>query len=169
MANEAIYKITVAEKILELFKAAFGDTFKLYRVGDPIILGQSLLPAILVTETALQVAQDATGYDGLIHSINIQVVFNKKDEMGRPVEGNTLDTILDNYVYGRDTGTNEYSEKSIMGVLRKNFTLENMTIQQEATVRKTLVTRPQDAEQDITAEATIEIEVHELQVVNDRT
>jgi len=165
---EITYKITVAEKIRDLFAAAFGDTFKMYRVGDPIILGQSQLPAILVTETALEVAQDATGYDGLIHSLTIQVVYNKKDEMGRPIEGNTLDTSLDNYTDGRDPDTNEYAELSIMGILRRNFTLDNMTIQQEATVRKTLVARPQDAEQDLTAEATIEIEVHELQVVNNR-
>ena len=168
MANETLYKQTVAEKILELIKDAFGDNFKLYRVGDPIILGQSNLPAILVTESAVEVAQDATGYDGLIHSLTIQVVYNKKDEMGRPIEGNTLDTILDNYVYGRDPATDEYSEQSILGVLRRNFTLDNMTVQQEVTVRKTLVTRPQDAE-EITAEATIEIEVHELQPVNNRS
>lgn len=168
MANETVYKITVAERVRDLIKAAFGDDFKLYRVGDPIRVGQSELPAIFVTETALQVAQDATGQDGLIHSLTIQVVYNKKDEMGRPVEGNTLDTILDNIVYGRDPSTDEYADKSIMGVLRTNYTLENMTIQQEATVRKTLVLRT-NSEEDTTAEAVIDFEVHELQVVNSRT
>lgn len=165
---EVTYKQTIAEKILELLKDAFGNQFKLYRVGDPIIVGQSQLPAIFVVETALQVGQDATGYDGLIHSITIQVVFNKKDEMGRPIEGNTLDTILDNYVYGRDPSTDEYSEESVLGVLRKNYTLDNASIQQDAIVRKTLVTRPEEGE-TITTEATIEIEVHELQVVNNRS
>jgi len=166
MANEVVYKITVAEKLVNLFKDAFGDSFRLYRVGDPIIPGLSELPAIFVTETQLQVLQDATGYDGLKHSIIIQLVFNKKDEMGRPVEGNTLDTIIDNYVYGRDPSTNEYSTDSIMGVLRTNFTLDNMTIQTEAIVRKELVVRPED---QLTAEASINIEVHELQAVNNRT
>lgn len=166
MANEVVYKITVAEKLVNLFKDAFGDAFRLYRVGDPIIPGQSELPAIFVTETQLQILQDATGYDGLKHTITIQLVFNKKDEMGRPVEGNTLDTILDNYIYGRDPSTNEYSPDSIMGVLRTNFTLDNMTIQTEAIVRKELVVRPEDA---LTAEASIIIEVHELQAVNNRT
>lgn len=168
MPNEVVYKITVAEKVRDLIKSVFGDYFHLYRVGDPIRVGQSDLPAILVTETALQVAQDATGYDALIHSLVIQVVFNKKDEMGRPVEGNTLDTILDNLVYGRDPETDEYNEKSILGILRTNYTLENMTIQQDVSVRKTLVLRS-NSEEDTTAEATIDIEVHELQAVNNRS
>lgn len=166
MQNEINYKITVAEKILQLIQDAFGDAFKVYRVGDPIRPGQSELPAIYVTESNVQVVQDATGYDGLIHNLLIQVVFNKKDEMGRPVDGNTLDTILDNWIYGRDPSTNEYSTKSIMGVLRANLTMDNMTIQQEVTVKKGIVPRP---EQEITAEGQIEIEVHELQPVNNRT
>lgn len=168
MANEITYKITVAEKVRDLIKDVFGDQFKLYRVGDPIRLGQSELPAILVTETALLVAQDATGYDALVHSLTIQVVYNKKDELGRPVEGNTLDTILDNIVYGRDPSDDEYAEKSILGILRTNYTMDNMTIQQNVGVRKTLVIRT-NSEEDTTAEATIEIEVHELQAVNNRT
>lgn len=166
MTNEITYKITVAEKLVNLFKTAFGDAFRLYRVGDPITPGQSELPAIFVTETQLQILQDATGLDALKHTIVIQLVFNKKDEMGRPVEGNTLDTILDNYIYGRDPADSEYAERSIMGVLRTNFTLDDMTIQTEAIVRKELVVRPQE---ELTAEATITIEVHELQPVNNRT
>lgn len=168
MANETVYNITVAEKIRDLIKDTFGDYFRLYRVGDPIRIGQTSLPAIFVTETALEVTQDATGYDGLIHSITIQVVFNKKDEMGRPIEGNTLDTILDNIVYGRDPSDNEYSEKSILGILRTNYTMGGLTIQQDATVRKTLVIRT-NSEEDTTAEATMEIEVHEIQAVNNRS
>lgn len=166
MANEVTYKQTVAEKILELLKTAFGDGFKIYRVGDPVTPGQSELPAVYVTESNVQVLQDATGYDGLVHSLLIQVVFNKKDEMGRPVDGNTLDTIIDNWIYGRDPSTNEYAPKSILGVLRANLTLDNMTIQQTATIRKGLVPRPDNS---VTAEGQVEIEVHELQVVNNRT
>lgn len=168
MANELQYEITIAERIRDIIRTAFADSFKLYRVGDPIRLGHSELPAILVTETALQVAQDATGYDAIIHSLVIQVVYSKKDELGRPVEGNTLDTILDNIVYGRSTTTGEYSTMSILGILRKNYTMDNATIQQEVNVRKALVLRSA-SEEDTTAEATIEIEVHELQVVNNRT
>jgi hypothetical protein len=167
MANEQVYKITVAERVRDLIRDVFGDDFKLYRVGDPIRIGQSNLPAIFVTETALEIAQDATGYDALIHSLTIQVVYNKKDEMGRPIEGNTLDTILDNIVYGRDPSTDEYAAKSVLGILRTNFTLDGMTIQQEVTTRKTLVIRT-NSEEDTTAEATIEVEVHELQAVNNR-
>lgn len=163
---ETQYNITVAEKLVSLLKAAFGDDFRLYRVGDPIIPGASELPAIFVTETQLQILQDATGYDGLKHTVVIQLVFNKKDEMGKPVDGNTLDTVMDNCIYGRDPADNEYAEKSVMGVLRTNFTLDNQTIQTEAIVRKELVVRP---EEELTAEATITIEVHELQAVNNRT
>lgn len=164
--NQIKYKLTVAEKLRDLFKTAFGDGFRLYRVGDPITPGQSELPAIFVTETGLEVLQDATGYDGLKHTITIQVVYDKKSELGRPVEGNTLDTIIDNWVYGRDPTTNEYSPNSILGVLRTNFTLDDMTIQNEARISKELVSRPKE---ELTAEATMVIEVHELQPVNNRS
>lgn len=162
MAN----KLTVSEILLNLFKVAFGDQFRLYRVGDPITPGQSMLPAIFVTETNLPIEQDATGYDELTHNIFIQVVYNKKVEMGRPTEGNTLDTILDNIVFGRDATTGAYLDNTIVGVLRTNLTVSGLAVNSKITIRKGVVPRPEEM---ITAEAHIEATITELQAVNNRT
>ena len=159
-------KLTVAQTIANLFKDAFGDEFKLYRVGDPIVPGQSELPAIFVTETLVEFQQDATGYDKIVHHLLTQIVYNKKDEMGRPVEGNTLDTIIDNIIYGRDDQTNEYLPKSIMGVLRKNYTLGGLSIDTISDAKKGVVPRPEEM---LTVEGHIEITVSELQPVNNRS
>jgi hypothetical protein len=162
MAN----KLTVAEKIRDLFKSAFGDAFRMYRVGDPIIPPQSELPAVYVTETSVDFSADATGYDAIKHHIFIQLVLNKKDELGRPVDGNTLDTIIDNFIYGRDLTTNEYATNSVMGVLRKNFTLDGLSVNTIGNAKKGVVPRPQDM---LTAEGQIDFTVDELQPVNNRS
>jgi len=158
--------ITVAEKIRDLFKVAFGDKFRMYRVGDPIVPPQSELPAIYVTETSADFEVEATGYDSITHHIFIQIVFNKKDELGKPVEGNTMDTIIDNVIYGRDATTNEYALNTIMGVLRKNFTLDGLSVNTIGNAKKGVVPRPQDM---LTVEGQIDITVDELQVVNNRS
>lgn len=159
-------KITVSEVIRDLFKTAFGDHFRMYRVGDPILPAQSELPAVFISETSVSFKQDATGYDLITHNILIQLVHNKKDELGKPVDGNTLDTILDNEIYGRDPSTNEYLPNTLMGVLRKNLTLGNLSIETISDAKKGVVARPQDM---ITAEAQVSVQVTELQPVNNRS
>ena len=159
-------KLTVAQIIVNLFKDAFGDQFKLYRVGDPIKPGQSELPAIFVTDQNVDFEQDATGYDKLTHHLLVQLVFNKKDEMGAPVDGNTLDTIIDNYMFGRDASTNAYLANSIMGVLRSNLTLGGVTVETLGSVRKGVVPRPEEM---LTVEGHVEITASELQPVNNRS
>ena len=158
-------KLTVSEIVLNLLKDAFGDQFRLYRVGDPIQPGQSQLPAIFVTETQLKVNQGATGMDELVHSLEIQIVFNKKDELGNPNEGNTLDTIIDNCIFGVDEDTGEYLPNSILGLIRKNITLGGLSFDTQVEVRKGIVPRPQEM---LTAEGQVDITVSEFQVVNNR-
>lgn len=158
-------KITVAETLRDLFKESLGDRFKLYRVGDPILPGQSQLPAIFITETAVDFEQDATGMDKISHHLLIQVVYNKKDELGRPEKGNTLDTEIDNVIYGRDATTGAYLPNTIMGLLRTNYTLGGLSIETIGDARKGVVPRP---EQMLTVEGQIEITVSELQEVNNR-
>lgn len=159
-------KLTVAQVIVNLFKDAFGDQFKLYRVGDPITPGQSQLPAIFVTDQNIDFEQDATGYDKLTHHLLVQLVFNKKDELGQPVEGNTLDTIIDNLMFGRNASTNAYLSNSIMGVLRANLTLGGITVETIGNVRKGVVPRPEEM---LTVEGHVEVTATELQPVNNRS
>lgn len=158
-------KLTAAETITNLFKTAFGDKFRMYRVGDPITPPLSMLPAIFVTETSVDFEQDATGYDKIVHHLLIQIVFNKKDEMGKPVDGNTLDTIIDNIIYARDESTNEYVPNTIMGVLRKNYTIDGLSIETIGNARKGVVPRPETL---LTSEGQVEITMSELQPVTGR-
>jgi len=157
---------TVAQKLLSLLQNTFKDQFRTYRVGDPILPGQEDLPAIFVTETQLKVKQGATGMDELEHSLEIQIVFNKKDELGNPDNGNTLDTKIDTCIFGIDEETGEYLDASILGLIRKNLTLDGLSFDTQVEVRKGIVPRPQDM---LTAEGQVDVTISEFQVVNNRT
>jgi hypothetical protein len=159
------YKKTVAETIRDLFKDNFGDQFRTYRIGDPIEIGESMLPAIFVTESSVSFAQDATGYDEISHNIVVQVVLNKKDDLGRPDDGNTLDLELDNLLYGRDKTTGLFLDNSVVGLIRKNLTLGNLSVDIISDIRKEFVIRP---EERVTVEANVELTVTELQPVGSR-
>ncbi len=158
-------KLNVPKVLANLFEANLEDIFKVYREGDPIIPKTSELPAIYVTEPETNYNAGPTGYDDIVHEILIQVIFNKKKDFGNPDKGSSLDSDLDSVVQGRDATTGEYKEKTIMGVLRKNFTLDNLVVQNIGTVRKGIIER---SEELITAESHIEITVTELQSVTNR-
>jgi hypothetical protein len=150
---------TVPQLLLDLFEKRLVDhRFKWFREGDPIILPQSQMPALLVTEDTTRWEADATGYDKATHTLRIQVVLNKKADFGNKDQASSLDKKLDEIVQGRDEA-GALLPNTIMGVLRKDFTLEGLSIQSIGTVEKGFVAR---SEELTTAEARITLELQEL-------
>jgi hypothetical protein len=160
-------KKTVPQAILDLFKLKFGKKpFKLFREGDPIVIPQSMLPALIVSEPETDYDTGPTGHDNITHQILIQIVYNKKDDFGNPTEGSSLDATLDAIAQGRDETTGDFVSTSVMGVLRTNITLENLVISNVGKVRKGVIPRSEDL---TTAEVHIEITVEEIQAISNRT
>jgi hypothetical protein len=159
-------KPNVPQVLLALFKANFGNKFRMFREGDPIIIPASQMPALVISEPQTQYLDGPTGFDEVEHSLTIQVILNKKDEFGKPSDESTsLDATLDALVQGRDESTGEFLPQTVIGILRKNYTLGNLTIHQQATVRKGVIPRTEEL---TTVEAHIEIVVTELQQVSGR-
>lgn len=161
-------KKSVPQVLLDLFRDNFGEQgpFKGFREGDPIIPAQSILPALFISEKQTNYELGPTGFDQVEHQIIIQVVYNKKDDYGKPDEASSLDRTLDEITQARDATTNEFLPNTIMGVLRKNYTMGNLTIQSIGSVKKGVVPR---SEELLTAEAHIELTVDELVPVSGRS
>lgn len=159
-------KDNVPKVLINLFKDALEDTFKLYREGDPGIPNLSQLPAMFITEPDTGYDTGPTGHDELTHEILIQVVFNKKDDFGNPDHGSSLDHWLDAITQGRDVTTGKLKDKTVMGVLRKNLTLGNLMIDNIGGVKKGIIIR---SEELTTAETQISVTLKEIQEVSGRT
>ncbi len=159
-------KKNVPQTLLDLFRDNFKEgPFKGFREGDPIIPAQSMLPALFITEKQTNYDLGPTGFDELEHQILIQIVYNKKDDYGKPDEAASLDATLDEIAQGRDD-TGEFLPGSIMGILRKNYTIGNLAIESIGSVKKGVVPR---SEELITAEAHIELTIRELQQISGRS
>lgn len=140
------------ELLIQLFKDNIPNgVFRVIREGDPIIPPQTLLPAMYITERSTGYDVGSTHHDHIIHDVLIQVVFNKKDELGNPDESFSLDKTIDDIVQGRDNDL--IRSNTIIGVLRQHYTLDNMVFNNEVTVRKGIIAR---SEELLTAEAHIE-------------
>lgn len=161
------FKETVSRRIIRILKDAFGSaTFKAYYDEDVLSIPQSCLPALIVEKERTTSVLGPTGMDRQEHSITVKIVFNKKDVFGRNPDDATVQRRLEELAEGVDDTTNEYSQSSVLGVLRKNITLglaaQDMTSEVEYGINE----RGQDV---ITAEAHISVVVTDLITVTGRS
>lgn len=156
----------LTERLRDLFQDRFKSVFHGFYIGDPIILPQSMLPAVIISEPETAYDVGPTGMDEVRHSILIQLVFNKKDDFGRDDKSATLEKRIDDLAQGRDEDTGEFVKDSFMGVLRNNLTLDNIVHYSINSVRKGVVPR---SEELTTVEAHIEGTFDEFVIVNSRT
>lgn len=166
MAQQPLYRKTISEVILDLFRDNFQTgPFKVFREGDPIIFPASMLPALFISEPVTDYKQGATGFDVISHQLLIQLVFNKKDEFGAPDGASTMDKLLDQYIQGRDPVTGDLLPNSVLGVLRRNITLGNLVINQENRVEKYVLPR---SEEMLTVEGHVRVTIDEEQAISNR-
>lgn len=157
---------TISDIILDLFRDTFKQgPFKLFREGDPMIFPQSALPALVIHEDNTSYDNGPTGHDEILHELVIQVIFNKKDELGKPNDEVTLTRTIDDIVQARDITTGDFKDNTILGVIRRKITLGNISVNNEVTVEKGVIPR---SETLTTEEAHIRIRVTELQAVANR-
>jgi len=130
----------IADKITKYLKDACDKRIKSYYFGDPLIIPASNLPALIVSKRQSVVNQGATGLDEVDKIYSIKLVYNKKDELGKnPNEVAVQRTIAD-MVEGIDENGN-FTETSIVGVLRKNFTLGDAIENQDMSIEYFLAER----------------------------
>jgi hypothetical protein len=155
---------TIADKIIEYLKAYGDKRVKIYYYGDPLVLPISNLPAVIVENRSSIIQQGATGLDELENVYSIKVVMSKKDEIGKNPEEMAAQRTLSDIIMKRDSN-NQYEASSIMGILRKYFTLGTTIEDQTATVEFFMTERGEL----ITEEAEILINIKDFVNVPTRT
>lgn len=160
------FKPTLSQEIIKVLKDNFGlARFEDYFDDDPLDIPQTLMPCIIVEKEETQFRHGPTGMDDNKHFILIKLVYNKKDDFGKPTAEMTNRRRLELLVQGVDNTTDETSQATIVGILRKNFTLGNLIENQDINVQYNIVPRPQDV---ITSEAHVRIVIDKLTAVSGR-
>jgi MarR-like DNA-binding transcriptional regulator SgrR of sgrS sRNA len=123
----------LADKILEYLKTYGDKRIKSFFYGDPLILAASNLPAIIVENKNTNITHGATGMDEMNAVFSIKLVMSKKDELGKNPEEVSLQRTMADILMQRDTNNN-WEETSIIGILRKYFTLGETIENQEIVI-----------------------------------
>ena len=154
----------IADKILTHLKDYCDKRIIKFYYGDPLVIPASNLPAIVVENKSSSIAQTATGLDELSSSYSIKLIMNKKDEIGKNPEEVVLQRTMADIVMGVDTNNN-YKDNSIVGILRKYFTLGNALTDQNISIDFSL----SDRAGLITEEAQIIINIQDFVSVTVRS
>lgn len=143
-----------SERILHLLRKRFDGEFHGFFDGDPVIVGVSQLPAFAVELMSTVSSKGPTGFDRWTDTILIKVILNKKDDMGdqNPQKQSTY-VRLKTYVFGRDAD-GKFQPNSVANLIRTNFSLDDVLIDQQFAVEFGIAERPQ---QTVTAEAHVTI------------
>ncbi|MFC8008936.1 hypothetical protein [Streptomyces cinereoruber] len=106
-------------RILNLMKETFGGQFNQYFDGEPGVVFEKELPAIIVTQVDDLTEPGTFGQDDVTERIMVKILLNKKDDFqtSRDPE-NLTETKLRKIVGGRDPVTGHYEEQSVKGALR---------------------------------------------------
>lgn len=151
-----------------------GDMFHVYFYGDPMAIGKSMLPALIVDWERSDPLPAATRSDKWKHQIVIKVVIDKMTDANMKMQPNTrmLDTptkaTMEKMVLARDAQGN-YLENTVLGVLRRRFTMNGKIINNQASIRFGIAPRPDDRGSAYpAAECHITIDANETIRVNDR-
>ena len=161
------YKESIADILIEKLKENLPNGyFKEFFYGDPLAIPVNSLPCVIVRKEGTQITQGATGLDVLTHTVVVQLAYNKKNDWGKSASEVVGTRKLEEYAEGRDSTTGQYDAKSVVGILRKNFTLGNIATDQDIVIEYGIVGRPDD---QITAECQITCTIEEHVPVPIRT
>jgi len=124
---------TIADKLIEYLKTYGDKRIKEYYYGDPLVIPVSSMPALIIENRGVGIVQGATGLDEISPVYAIKLVMNKKDEIGKTANEMACQRTLADIIMKRDSNNN-YLETSIIGILRKYFTLGQTINDQEIAV-----------------------------------
>lgn len=151
---------TATDRIIDYLTANFyPGYFHVIFEGDPVEIGESLLPCVVVEKVAGDITAGPTGMDRITEQIKVKVILNKKDDFGSDGMGDLTERKIRRLIESRDPVTKHYTDHSLAGILRSNFTLGDLAVGQEITVAYDVDLRPNDV---ITSEGHVTIIVTEL-------
>ena len=157
----------IASRILRHLKDNFSKyQFRGFYDGDPLLIPRSSLPAVVVETSQSNNLIGPTGHDKWQENIIIKLVVDKTDEMGANSDVVISYKRLKQMVFARDKTTKEFLPNSLMAILRKNFTLDDVVIQQNVTVDYGLAERGDEL---LTAEVHISFTAQQIVEIGQRS
>jgi len=154
----------IADKLLEYIKNYGDKRIKNFYFGDPLTIPVSNLPAIIVSKKLDRINQGATGLDEIDKTYSIKLVFNKKDELGKNPNEVTIQRTMADLIEGTDS-SNNWLNTSLIGILRKYFTLGDTINDQNIDIEYSLAQRGDI----ITEEAELTINIKDFVNVPNRS
>jgi len=177
MATQEYY-VNLARRILEKLTEGMPAEIKTFWDGEPMVIGTSQLPAVIVDWQTTAPVAGGTGLDRWLNTIVIKVVLNKMDDVGvLEVKGGESKIIevptqkrLEQLIFARDGTTGQYLAGSILGILRTNLSMDSNEVSQNLTIEFGNASRPSGGETNlVTSEAHITLQARELIQVPVRT
>ncbi len=161
-----LYEKTLPDTIKDyLNKELPKGYFKIIFYGDPMNIPSSLLPCIAIEKTRTQITAGPTGMDKIVTTISINLMYNKKEDFGRTNDEMVGKRKHEEYAEAIDNESHEWFKTSVMGILRKNFTLGDVVLNQDIDINYGIVPRPGN---ELTAECQIRCSFTQLKVVSVR-
>lgn len=157
------YYEDVPDRLIRYMRDVFGSYFKAYFDGDPIQIGRSYLPCMIIENMTSSHKAGASQTDRMDQTVMIKLVLNKADDYGAAPDIEMTKKKLRRLVAGRDATTGQYRSDSVMGALRTQISLGNALIvndndvQYEADVRENT-----DDSSLVTSEAWITVSTREV-------
>lgn len=139
--------------------------------GDPLDIPSSMLPCVAIEKLRTQIVAGPTGMDRVTTTVSIKLLYNKKDDFGKTTDEVLGVRALEEYAEAINPDTNQYDSLSIMGILRKNFTLSDPAtgryevLNQDVDIKYGVVPRPGNG---MTAECQINVTFSQLREVSIR-
>ena len=160
------FKPLLEDEVITILKDNLGSAhFKEYYIGDPLFIPQSKLPCVVVEVERSTSEAGPTGMDQLQFFVVIKLIFNKKTAFSKQPDQVAGYRELRYLAQGVDKSDSEVSQSSVVGILRKNFTLGNLVENQLVDIQYGITPRPQDV---ITEEAQIRVVIDKLTTVSGR-
>jgi hypothetical protein len=132
MAQNIQYKKSIIDTLIELLKTEeYSTFFRHFYYGDPGDIPVSNYPCVCVELQKTQITHGPTGMDKIVQTVEIKLMYNKKDDFGKDPNEIHGQRKLEEYAQGVDPDTDQYDEKTVAGLLRKNFTLGNLVTDQD--------------------------------------
>lgn len=157
---------TIVDRIIELLRDNQGfSLFKKFYYGDPIEIPLSDMPCIAVELLRTAIDVGPTGMDKVIQTVQIKLIYNKQNDFTTAQTSEVTGVrSLESFAQGIDPTSSEYEQHTIVGILRKNFSLGNIATNQTIDIQYGVGRR----KGGFTSECHITFVVDELKSVTER-
>ncbi|MBS4040414.1 MAG: hypothetical protein KGZ81_07425 [Flavobacteriales bacterium] len=155
-----------AQLIRNIAQETFGDIFKEYFLGAPDDIPESALPCVVIQKVSGTFSSSATSTDDRTEEIVIVLNVNGKDGFGNPSSEDTVMRQLSNYIEEIDPATGSFKPTTLMGMLRRNLSLNGNVIDSSAEINYDVNMTP---DQDTIYQAFVTVTLLRRVYITDRS